>query len=271
MKSLFLAALAAALAFPLPALAAEAEPEVPAITPAGKKPRIKPKNVPAADGDSLLQPDVSVIDAPTTAVLDYGGYAAQSRFFARGGLLQFISFGVFQNVNLGGSLTLDGLVGDDRDVRLRAPNVQFKWRFYDGDRSFPSVALGFDGQGYDWNSVTRRFNQRQRGFFIVASQELGLPGFQVHPSFNVSDFDSNQIYGSIPLSLNIKDKVSIVTEWDNINNFRDSRYNAGLRAYVTPRFHVDFAVRAIGAGGRYSNGDPRGPERIVQLRYSNNF
>ena len=98
-----------------------------------------------------------------------------------------------------------------------------------------------------------------------------MSGFQIHPSFNISDFDTNGIFGCLPLTLNIRDKAAVLLEWDNLNNWSDSRFNAALRAYLTPNFHVDFAVRAIGAGGRYSDGTPKGPERIVQLKYSNSF
>lgn len=223
----------------------------------------------ARDGGGT--PDTDVIDAPTTAVLDNYGYSARSRFYSRGGLLQYISFGVYPGINLGASAAVDGLVGDERNVRMRAPTAQVKWRFYEGDSQIPSFAIGFDGQGYSYNTGVRRFNQRQRGFYVAATKELGLPGLQLHPSFNVSDFDSNGIFGSLPLTINIRDKASILLEWDNISNWSDSRFNAGLRAYLTPNFNVDFAVRAIGAGGLYSDGSRRGPERVVQLKYSNSF
>lgn len=216
-------------------------------------------------------PDTDVIDAPTTAVLDNYGYSARSRFYSRGGLLQYLSFGVYPGINLGASAAIDGLIGDESHVRMRAPTAQVKYRFYEGDAQLPSFAVGFDGQGYAYNTGIRRFNQRQRGFYVVATKELGVPGLELHPSFNVSDFDSNSIFGSIPLSINIRDKASILLEWDNIANWSDSRFNAGLRAYLTPNFNVDFAVRAVGAGGLYSDGARRGPERIVQLKYSNSF
>ena len=218
-----------------------------------------------------IQPDTDVIDAPTTAVLDNYGYSSRSRFYTKGGLLQYLSFGVYPGINLGASASVDGLIGDERDVRLRAPTAQVKWRFYEGDTEVPSFAVGFDGQGYRYNAGNRRFNQRQRGFYLVATKELGLPGLQLHPSFNISDFDSNGVFGSIPLTVNIRDKVEFLAEWDNINNWSDSRVNLGLRAYLTQNFNVDFAVRSVGAGGTYFDGAPRGPERIVQLKYSNSF
>lgn len=218
-----------------------------------------------------LSPDTEIIDAPTTAVLDNYGFGSRSRFYSRGGILQYINFGVYPDVNIGASGSIDGIIGDEKHVRLRAPTAQVKWRFFDGDAELPSLAIGFDGQGYRYNAGEKRFNQRQRGFYVVATKEVGVPGFQVHPSFNVSDFDSNAIFGSIPLTLNIRDKVALLAEWDNIANWSDSRLNAGLRFYVTPGFHVDFAARSLGAGGFYSDGAARGSERIVQLRYATSF
>jgi hypothetical protein len=233
-------------------------------------PKIRAKARDKSDG-GLVQPDVDVIDSPTSAVLDYGGYSSRSRFYAQGGILEYVSFGVYPSLNLGASAAIDGLIGDEKNVRMRAPTAQVKYRFFEGDNELPSLAVGYDGQGYRWNAGDKKFNQRQRGFYFVATKELGAPGLQIHPSFNISDFDSNAIAGSLPLTLNIRDKCSLLVEWDNINNLTDSRFNAGIRAYLTPNFHVDFAARAVGAGGRYNDGAPRGPERIVQLKYSGSF
>jgi hypothetical protein len=260
----------------LPVLLLLAASGLRAEEPVNSSVKIKPKHSAAASNersarDGGIQPDTDVIDAPTTAVLDNYGYSARSRFYSRGGLLQYLSFGVYPGINLGASAAVDGLVGDQRSVRMRAPTAQVKWRFYEGDSEMPSFAVGFDGQGYSYNPGDKRFNQRQRGFYVVATKELGVPGLQLHPSINVSDFDTNGVFGSLPLSINIRDKACILIEWDNINNWSDSRFNAGLRAYLTPNFHVDFAVRAIAAGGFYSDGGPRGPERVVQLKYSNSF
>jgi len=244
--------------------------------PEGLQPiKIKPKKFPTpaerAGRGALNAPEASLVDAPSAAVLDYGGYSAQTRFYARGGVLEYVSFGVYPRLNLGASLAVNGLIGDERTVRARPPEVQVKYRFYDGDRYIPAFAVGFDGQGYGYSPTEKRYHQRQRGFYVVGTQELGLPGLQAHPSFNISDVDSNSIFGSIPLSYNIQDKATVLCEWDNISNFGNSRVNSGLRVHLTPNLHVDFAVRAIGQGGWFTDGDPRGPERIVQLKYSGNF
>ena len=236
---------------------------------------IRPKNAPtdaeSAAGEGVHLPEMGVIDAPTAAVLDHGGYGTQTRFYANGGLLQYLSFGVYPRLNLGASLSIDGLIGDGTIVRARLPQAQVKFRFYDGDRYLPALAAGYDGQGYNYSQPDQAYNERQRGFYLVGTQELGLPGLQAHPSFNISNFNSNSIFGSIPLTYNIRDKVVLLFEWDNINNFDDSRVNAGLRVYLVPNLSVDFAVRRIGQGGFYDDGSPRGPERVVQFKYSGSF
>jgi hypothetical protein len=259
--------LAAALALLLCPVLARAE----SATVASPKIRTKHADAPTASSDSALQPDTDVVDAPTTGVLDYRGYSTRTRFYAAGGALEYLSFGVYPGINIGASAAVDGLIGDEKNVRMRAPTAQVKYRFFEGDQELPSFAAGYDGQGYRYNAGDKRFNQRQRGFYVVATKEVGVPGFQIHPSFNVSDFDTNDVFGSLPLTLNIRDKAEFLLEWDNIANWSDSRVNMGLRAFLTPNFHVDFAVRAIGAGGRYNDGAPKGPERVVQLKYSNSF
>ena len=240
-------------------------------TVSSPKIRAKRADSSSAGSDGALQPDTDIVDAPTTGVLDYRGYSTRTRFYAAGGALEYLSFGVYPGINIGASAAVDGLIGDEKNVRMRAPTAQVKYRFFEGDQTLPSLAVGYDGQGYEYNSAIQRFNQRQRGFYAVGTKELGVPGLEIHPSFNISDFNSNAIFGALPLTYNIRDKAELLLEWDNIANWSESRFNAGLRFFLTQSFHVDFAVRAIGAGGAYSDGSPKGPERIVQLKYSSSF
>ena len=84
-------------------------------------------------------------------------------------------------------------------MRARPPEVQVKYRLYDGDRYVP----GLGGRASTDKATTtapseKRYHERQRGFYVVGTEELGLPGLQAHPSFNISDFDSNSIFGCPP-------------------------------------------------------------------------
>lgn len=225
----------------------------------------------APPSTGLLPPDTELIDMPTAAVLDLGGFYSRTRFFAQGGLMEYLSFGVFQRVNLGASFNVDKLVGTDSPVQVTRPELQLKLRFFDGDRVIPAFALGYDGQGYFYNRKDKKYNQRQRGLYVVGTQEVGLPGLQAHAGMNISDFDTNAIHGMMAGSFNLRDKIKFMTEWDNINDFKDSRFNMGMRVYLTPFFNFDFSVRGIGQGGRFSNGVPRSTERVVQFKYTGHF
>ncbi len=225
-----------------------------------------------SDGSGgLLLPDTTLIDMPTSAVLDLGGFSSRSRFFAQGGFVDWLGFGVYPRVNLGVSFYIDKLIGNNSPVQLTRPELQLKMRFFDGDRFIPAFAFGYEGQGSLYNRGNKRYDHKQRGVYLVGTQEIGVPGLQAHAGMNISDFDSNSVFGMLGLSLNLRDKIKIMAEWDAINDIFDSRLNTGLRFYLTPYFNFDFAIRAIGHGGTYSNGTPREAERIVQFKYVGNF
>lgn len=252
----------------LGAAAAQAPLDRPSPPPAKERKAAAPRSASAA---SLLQPDIELIDVPTAGVLDQGGFSSRTRFFSQGGVMEWLNFGVFPRVNLGASLNVDKLIGTSSPVQLTRPDLQLKYRFYDGDRRIPALVLGFDGQGYLYNRPDKRYDQRQRGLYLVGTQEVGLPGLQAHAGMNISDFDANELYGMLASSLNIQDKVLFMCEWDNLSNYVDSRFNLGLRVYLIPSFHMDFSARGIGQGGDYSNGVSRGPERVVQFKYTSSF
>ena len=54
-------------------------------------------------------------------------------------------------------------------------------------------------------------------------------------------------------------------------DFPESRLNAGFRVYITPSFNLDVAVRTIGQGGNYTNGNTRGTERVAMFMYTGSF
>jgi len=252
---------------------AETPAPAPATTPSDV-PQTKPAKPESArtEGSSrLLEPDTELIDMPTAAVVDYGSYSTRTRFFSNGGVVEWLSFGVFQRLNLGASLNIDKLLGTQTPVQITRPDLQVKFRFYDGTTIIPAFAAGFDGQGYMYNRVSHRYDQRQRGLYFVGSQEIGIPGLQGHAGINVPDFDDNPVAGFMGVNYNIQDTVGLMAEWDNIADFPESRLNIGFRVYITPNFSLDFAARTIGQGGRYTNGVERGSERVVMFKYTGSF
>ena len=222
----------------------------------------------AQDKDSLdsslgvLQPEVDLIDIPTASILDYGSFSGRVRFFSEGGALGFVSFGVLQRLNLGASLNVQKLVGNDSPVDAQRPEVQIRVRFYDGSRYLPAFAIGFDSQGYFYDKTLKDYQQREHGLYLAATREIGLKGLFGHGGVNISDFNSDSAFGFFGLNYNIEDTVSLIAEYDNLRAVGKSRFNAGLRVFVTHFFHFDFAVREIGKPDS---------ERIVQIKYTGSF
>jgi len=230
----------------------------------------KPKADVETGEDSVLA-DNNLVDTPTAAVLDYYALQTKTRFFSQGSVLEEAAFGVLPQLNLGASATIEDFLGTGSGMRLVRPAIQAKYRFYEGTAHFPALAVGYDGQGYYYNRSAAEFREKERGVYLVASKSVFDKSFQIHPGVNVSDFDSNHVFGWVAASFTVEDTFSLMAEWDNVQRFDQSRVNAGVRFYVSPAFQLDVAVRDIGKNTQFPDGSPQRTERIVQLRYATSF
>ncbi|MCX5786831.1 MAG: hypothetical protein NTX59_14205 [Elusimicrobia bacterium] len=222
--------------------------------------------------EDMVLPDTELIDAPTAGILDQYGFMLKTRFYSDGGVLGQLNFGVQERLNLGVSMTVDRLIGSDSSVKMRKPEIRVKFRFYDGGYYIPAFAVGYEGQGYYYDQVSKKYLEKGKGLYLAGSKEIGVPNLMAHGGFNISDFDKNYVLGFIGASYTLEDKIAFLLEYDNLFHSPDpSRLNVGTRIYITPYFQLDLAVRELGKNGSFSNGGPRKPERIVQMRYSANF
>jgi hypothetical protein len=222
--------------------------------------------------DSVVVPDVEMIDIPTAGILDYYGFQVKSRFYSDGGVLGGLNFGVLERVNIGASMTVDRLVGSDSPIKMRKPEIQLKFRFYDGGYYIPAAALGYDSQGYYYDPSAKKYMEKGKGLYLAGTKEIGVPGLVLHGGFNVPDFDSNYLYSFLGMNYTLEDKIAFILEDDNLFHSDDpSRFNVGTRIYITPYFQLDLGVREIGRSGKFSNGLSRKPERIVQMHYNTSF
>ena len=228
--------------------------------------KISPKESSEAESNSLFDAPLYVIDAPTGHALEAGDFEVRSRFFSGGGLLEYAYFGVLDRLDVGASLNADGVIGGG-PAHVQTPEAELKWEFYQGRHYWPAMAVGYDGQGFDYNPKTQSYNEPRRGAYLAFSQKLGLPELVLHPSVSVSDFNQNAFSGALPLTLTLGHVATLMAEWDQLGPVDESRFNAGIRFHITHGFALDFDTRSIGQGGTFSDGTSRGPERIVQLFY----
>lgn len=223
----------------------------------------------AGEGDPIST-ETTVLDVPTTEVLDRYQASFLTRAYDHGTLMETIDFGIYPRLNIGMSLAVHELVGSSSSVRVLNPDFQVKWKIYDGNLYLPSVAIGYDGRrygyGYDQNhkyAKTKKYLDDRKGGYVTFSREVIIPGLQLSAGGNFSDFDWSHVSAFVGAFYKIADYASILGEWDNIHNVRDSRANAGMRFYLHPSLALDGAVRRIGRG--------KESERILQIHYITNF
>jgi len=225
-----------------------------------------------AEDDSVVVSDINQIDIPTASAFDKYAFRFGSRLYSGGGAQVNLGFGIHDRLSLGTSFLIDGLIGNDTHIRMRVPEIDVKFRFWDGGRYIPAFALGYNGQGYFYDSDLKEYQEDEKGLYLVGTSEL-LPAFFANFGVNMFDFDTNKVYGFIGFNYTLEEVVTIMAEYDNLFHHVTSqeRFNAGLRFHITPEFSVDVAVRDINCSGHYKNGAERHPERMVQLSYDAKF
>jgi len=217
----------------------------------------------------VLTPDVNLIDVPTAGVVDYSNFNIKSRFYNNGGVLTYIDIGILQNLNLGASFMVDNLIGSNTPVKMVKPEMQIKFRFYDGGYYIPALSIGYDGQGYYYDRGLKKYMQKGKGLYLVGSRELFFQGFMSSIGFNIPDYDQGYLYSFLGFNYNIDDKFNLILEFDNLfHSDYPSRTNAGVRIAVNPNFFIDLAFRNIGRNSKFPNGWDNKTERIIQFNTS---
>lgn len=202
-----------------------------------------------------------VIDVPTTESVDYATYRLSFRLYTDGGILTRTTFGVFRNVNMGFAWDIKNIIGA-RDLELVPPSMHLKIRFYEGDKKFPSFALGYDGQGYHWDKSEQKYLEKERGIYAVISREFFTPDLDISLGVNVNDFKNTLAYGFLGAVYTVE-KISILAEYDNLHIEQYQRLNAGLRFEVTPDLRFELTGRNIGRNFP--------AERIIKANYVARF
>ena len=174
-------------------------------------------------------PETLVIDVPTASVLDKYQASLMTRAYSNGTAMESIDFGVLPQVNIGVSIAVYELIGNSEDIKILTPDFQAKWKLFDGNLYFPAIAIGYDGRRYGYIRPIKKYLDDRKGGYLTMTREILIPGFDATAGVNLSDFDHHDIYFFLGTSLRLTDWASLLAEWDNINNMRDSRFNVGAR------------------------------------------
>lgn len=228
-----------------------------------------PPALQAAQGDPISL-ETQILDVPTAETFDRYQASFLTRAYGNGAVMESIDFGVYPRINIGMSLAAHELLGSSDSVRVLDPDFQAKWKIYDGDLYLPAIAIGYDGRryGYGFNEQreyvnTKHYLDDRKGGYLTLSREIIVPGLHATAGLNFSDFDWDELHWFTGAYYTLAEKVSLLAEWDNIRNMRDSRLNLGARFYLHPSLALDGMVRRIGRGDE--------SERVLQIRYVTNF
>ena len=224
----------------------------------------------AAEGDPIST-ETAIIDVPTAEVLDRYQASFTTRIYEHGTVMESIDFGVYPRVNIGVSVAVDNWIGSSHSVKVLNPEFQAKWKVYDGSLYLPAVAIGYDGRryGYGYDEDSRKYTRSKRyldnrkGGYVTLTREIFVPNLTLNAGINFSDFDWDELYMFTGLYYKIIPQITFLSEWDNIRNMRDSRFNLGARFYLHPALALDASFRRIGRGDEN--------ERVLQLRYVTTF
>lgn len=206
-------------------------------------------------GTAFAQNLTELVDIPTADILESGSYNVNLRMYNAGSVLTRLLFSV-KFFELGAYLDTQNATGKEgpkaNDVQ---PLVKIKLPIE--GLLLPAIAFGYDGQGEFY------YFKEPRGFYVVLTKEMLLPGLQLHVGGNSKEYS----YGFAGLSYSIDDIFHIFAEYDRIRNLRetkDNRLNAGMKIQITDDLGMGLDFRNIG-----ERGDEH--ERILRFDYTGAF
>ncbi|MBN1352343.1 hypothetical protein JXJ21_23300 [candidate division KSB1 bacterium] len=210
-----------------------------------------------------------LIDCPTGNNCPGHGLEMRFRMFEEGGLLMAMTIGVTNQLMVYGSYGGMNVLGEGPVGWNPTPGIGFRYKIRGEDWNLPTIAVGFDNQGYGaWIDSTKRYTIKSKGFYLVASKNhtlmnsLGLHG---GINYSLEREDQDQDMGIfVGASLMIKPEASrsdffvVHVEYDFAINDNGPRsfgvgkgyLNAGFRWAFMPelfstRLFFEFDVRNI--------------------------
>jgi len=194
---------------------------------------------------------VDLIDTATPQVTERGGYIVNFRLYSmksdggsnNSGLLVGLFFGVLEHMNLGVNLDTENIIGNE-NVKLRRPRLFVKFCVFSGSEHFPAIGVGYDDQGYgDYRD--RKYEQREKGFFIVLCKENFVRRLEVCTGVNGYDFDKFRVRGFVGLFSKVGENFVPMLEFDNLGGGSQNRINIGIRYFITPNLNVEIDGKNI--------------------------
>ncbi|MCX7940250.1 MAG: hypothetical protein N2555_00565 [Endomicrobia bacterium] len=203
------------------------------------------------------------VNIPTAEVADYGIGELKVRVYTGGGIITRFVFSPFARICFGGSLDVEKFIGYETP-EVHEPAFYFKWKVFDGAKIFPAVAVGYDGQGY--NFVNKSYLFPPKGIFLTFSQNVLLEKLFVDLGVNLSKYkEETKMFGFLSTRFTLEELVNLAVEWENIGGENDiQRVNLELGLILAKVVKVDLLLINLNKG-------TENIERQVRINYNYKF
>lgn len=206
--------------------------------------------------------DTECVNTPTAEVINYGIGELTVRVYSGGGVVTRFVFAPFNRVSFGGSLDVEKLIGYETP-KVHDPAFYFKWKIFDGTVIFPAVALGYDGQGYNFNNNSYTFPAK--GVFLTFSQNILLDKLFLNYGVNLAKYkEETRMFGFAAVKFTLEDIVNLSVEIENVGEVDIQRVNLQCGIVLAKIVNVDILFINLGKTAEDI-------ERQVRINYQYKF
>ncbi|HYF02030.1 MAG TPA: hypothetical protein VEC36_01540, partial [Patescibacteria group bacterium] len=112
-----------------------------------------------------------IVDVPTAGVIAKSKIGAYIHAFEGGGIMTEVSYGIFKNINVGGSYSFTNVIGSGSPEVQGIPGLHVRARILDEAIYYPAISLGASTQGRGaFLKSAKSFQTPSPGAFLALSK-----------------------------------------------------------------------------------------------------
>ena len=199
-----------------------------------------------------------IIDMPTAGLVKQGHYTFYASIYSQGGLMAELSAALFNNFNMGLSISGQNIVGTGDVTWQKYPGIQLRYRLFDEKSYIPAFTIGVSTQGRGvYNKDAERSETLAPGLFLATSKSfiwflgsMSLHSGISYPFEEKRNTNNPNIYVGFEQSLG--KSLSFNFEYnsnldDNNRKFIDQRglVNLGFRWAVANNLTLELQLRDV--------------------------
>lgn len=229
-------------------------------------------------GDEAKMEYRTVIDMPSSGVLERGKVSISNDIMPGGVLIARFEAGILTDLNIGVSFGGANIIGSGSPKWYKLPAAALRYKLMDESLTLPQLTVGFDSQGKgEYIDSSDRYAIKSPGLFLAGSKNFAMLGFlTLHGALNYSfengDGD-NFINLMVGVEKTIGKRISLLGEYDfgfndNGSETKSSKgngyLNIGVRWAPAEGITLGLDLRDLLSNKKWA---PGGADRAVKLEF----